>query len=232
MPAAPRSPPSSSVRTAVAVMTVDDQEVFRTVAREVVEATPGFEPAGEAASGEEAMELVEATSPQLVLVDVRMPGMDGVETARRLSAAHPELVIVLISLEDPPPAAATPAESGAVTFARKQDFGPDSAARAVGRPRAGAPGLTRARRLSSARWRFGSWSRRTASSCARASSSCWSRPPPWRWWRRAATSTRCWRRSSASAPTWCSRTSACRPPEPTRASGWPPASATRTRTPG
>jgi two-component system, NarL family, invasion response regulator UvrY len=105
-------------------MTVDDQAVFRSVAREVVEATPGFEPAGEAASGEEAIQLVEAVQPELVLVDVRMPGMDGVETARRLSAAHPELVIVLISLEDPPSVPSTAAESGAVTFARKQDFGP------------------------------------------------------------------------------------------------------------
>lgn len=101
-------------------MTVDDQAVFRSASREVIEATAGFEPAGEAASGEEALELVEAANPQLVLVDVRMPGMDGVETARRLSAAHPELVIILISVEDPPSAT----ESVAATFARKQDFGP------------------------------------------------------------------------------------------------------------
>ena len=105
-------------------MTVDDQAVFRSVAREVVEATPGFEPAGEAASGEEAMELVGAVHPQLALVDVRMPGMDGIETARRLSAAHPELVIVLISLEDSPSIASPAGDSGAVAFARKQDFGP------------------------------------------------------------------------------------------------------------
>ena len=111
-------------RSAVAVVTVDDQAVFRSVAREVVEATPGFEPAGEAASGEEAMLLVEAVHPQLALVDVRMPGMDGVETARRLSAAHPELVIVLISLEDRSDVPSTAADSGAVTFVRKQDFRP------------------------------------------------------------------------------------------------------------
>ena len=102
---------------------MDDQAVFRSVAREVVEATPGFEPAGEAASGEEALALVEAVQPHLALVDVRMPGMGGVETARRLSAAHPELVIVLISVEDPP--IVPPAtESGAATFVRKQDFKP------------------------------------------------------------------------------------------------------------
>jgi two-component system invasion response regulator UvrY len=105
-------------------VTVDDQAVFRSVAREVVEATPGFEPAGEAASGEEAMQLVEAVRPQLAIVDVRMPGMDGVETARRLSAAHPELVIVLISVEPPSSVPSTVAESGAVTFVRKQDFKP------------------------------------------------------------------------------------------------------------
>jgi two-component system, NarL family, invasion response regulator UvrY len=123
-PSAPRSPPYGSARTAVAVVTVDDQAVFRSVAREVVEATPGFEPAGEAASGEEALQLVESVRPQLVLVDVRMPGMDGVETARRLSSAHPDLVIVLISLEDRSNVPSTVSESGAVAFVRKQDFGP------------------------------------------------------------------------------------------------------------
>ena len=84
----------------VAVVTVDDQAVFRSVAREVLEATPGFESAGEAASGEEALRVVDEVQPQLVLVDVRMPGMDGIETARRLHAAHPELVIALISVEE------------------------------------------------------------------------------------------------------------------------------------
>jgi two-component system, NarL family, invasion response regulator UvrY len=105
-------------------VTVDDQEVFRSVAREVVEATEGFVSAGEAASGEEALRLVKAVKPQLVLVDVRMPGMNGVETARLLSSAHPDLVIVLISLQDRSEVPSTIEESGAVAFVRKQDFGP------------------------------------------------------------------------------------------------------------
>jgi len=101
-------------------MTVDDQAVFRSASRAVVEATPGFESAGEVGSGEEALGLVADANPQLVLVDVRMPGMVGVETARRLRASHPDVVVVLISLDDQP----SDAGAEAVPFARKQDLGP------------------------------------------------------------------------------------------------------------
>jgi two-component system invasion response regulator UvrY len=109
---------------AVAVMTVDDQAVFRSVARDVIEATPGFEAVAEAASGEEALQLVDEMDPQLVLVDVRMPGMDGIETTSRITAAHPETVVVLISLEEPSGVPSNASESGAAAFVRKQDFGP------------------------------------------------------------------------------------------------------------
>ena len=74
----------------VRVLTVDDQAVFRGIAREVIDATPGFESVGEAASGEEALEAVAELEPQLVLLDVRMPGLDGIEVARRLHATHPD----------------------------------------------------------------------------------------------------------------------------------------------
>jgi DNA-binding NarL/FixJ family response regulator len=113
------SPTARSVR----VLTVDDQELFRGVARDVIEATAGFEMVGEAASGEEALEAVERLCPELVLLDVRMPGIDGIEVARRLAAAHPRTVVVLISIEeriDIPSAA----RLDAVPLVRKQDFGP------------------------------------------------------------------------------------------------------------
>jgi two-component system invasion response regulator UvrY len=113
------TPTARSVR----VLTVDDQELFRGVARDVIEATPGFEAVGEAASGEEALEAVERLSPELVLVDVRMPGMDGLEVARRLTAAHARTLVVLISIEegiDVPSAA----QLDTVPLVRKQDFGP------------------------------------------------------------------------------------------------------------
>jgi CheY-like chemotaxis protein len=108
----------------VPVLTVDDNAAFRACAHDVIEATAGFQPVGEAASGEEALTMVGQTEPQLVLVDVRMPGMDGIETARRLHASHPDLVVVLISLEEPADVVGLAAESGAVAFVRKQNFGP------------------------------------------------------------------------------------------------------------
>jgi two-component system invasion response regulator UvrY len=108
----------------VGVLTVDDQEVFRELARLVVEATPGFESLGEVASGEEALPAVDDLNPDLVVIDVRMPGMDGVETARRITAAHPGAVVVLISVEDPLDISSAAETSGAVALVRKEDFKP------------------------------------------------------------------------------------------------------------
>ena len=107
----------------VRVLTVDDQEVFRRVAEDVIAATPGFTAVGEAASGEEALAAVARLDPQLVLLDVRMPGLDGVEVARRLAATHPETLVVLISMSevaDLPSAA----QLRRTPLIRKQDFGP------------------------------------------------------------------------------------------------------------
>jgi DNA-binding NarL/FixJ family response regulator len=108
---------------AVRVLTIDDQAIFRTLARAVIEATDGFSAIGEAAGGEEGLEAVARLAPDLVLLDVRMPGMGGIEVARRLAATHPEVVVVLISIEeriDVPSAA----ELDTVPLVRKQDFGP------------------------------------------------------------------------------------------------------------
>jgi DNA-binding NarL/FixJ family response regulator len=113
-------PPAAAVR----VLTVDDQALFRGIAREVIDATPGFEVAGEAATGEEALAAVETLAPQLVLLDVRMPGMDGVEAARRLAASYPKTVVVLISVEESVDVPSAAQLAGTVPFVRKRDFCP------------------------------------------------------------------------------------------------------------
>ena len=108
----------------VGVVTVDDQAVFRCVAREVIDATSGFEALGEASSGEEALRLADNVDPDLFLVDVRMPGIDGLETTRRLLAAHPGSVIVLISTEDAAAVCSAAETCGAVELIRKEELGP------------------------------------------------------------------------------------------------------------
>ena len=108
-------------RSYVGVMTVDDQEVFRRSAHEVIGATAGFALLGEAGSGEASLAVADAVAPDLVLVDVRMPGMDGFETTRRLRTAHPTATIVLISSDE---IGTSYAACGANAFLRKIDFGP------------------------------------------------------------------------------------------------------------
>jgi DNA-binding NarL/FixJ family response regulator len=126
MPASPspRPTPVGDIRRGIGVLVVDDQLVFRSVAREVIEATDNFELVGEAASGPQALALVAELRPDLVLLDVRMPGMDGIETAARLHSAAREAVVILISIEE---ATGVPQEfwsCGAAELVRKQDFSP------------------------------------------------------------------------------------------------------------
>jgi two-component system, NarL family, invasion response regulator UvrY len=84
---------------ACGVLVVDDHDEFRRSARAVVEATEHFALVGEASSGEESVELAALLAPDLVVMDVRMPGMGGVEAARRVRAILPAAVIVLISVD-------------------------------------------------------------------------------------------------------------------------------------
>jgi CheY-like chemotaxis protein len=85
----------------VTVLAVDDHPRFLEAARAVVEATPGFAWAGGASSGEEALASAAGGEPDLVLVDVNMPQMDGFELTRRLRAAHPRTLVALISAQKP-----------------------------------------------------------------------------------------------------------------------------------
>lgn len=106
----------------VTVLVVDDQQVFRRTASRLLAAAPGFELCGEAASGAEALRKVAALRPDLVLLDVRMPGMDGIETARRLARDPDGAVVVLISLEELPELPGSLASVGAAAYLRKQEL--------------------------------------------------------------------------------------------------------------
>jgi DNA-binding NarL/FixJ family response regulator len=120
-------PPSTATATRPAlVLTVDDAEPFRRAARAVAEATDGFAAAGEVGSGEEAVACATNVRPDIVLVDVNLPGIDGVETSRRLAALLPDALIVLVSGDAAPWPAGRPPACGAVGFLPKERFSPRS----------------------------------------------------------------------------------------------------------
>jgi DNA-binding NarL/FixJ family response regulator len=110
----------------VGVMVVDDQASFRRAARVLIDATPGFEVVGDADCGAEAVRLAGQVRPELVLMDVYMPGMDGFEVARRLTEARPECVVVLVSIDDVDGLGSAVASSGAAAIMRKQDLRPST----------------------------------------------------------------------------------------------------------
>jgi two-component system, NarL family, invasion response regulator UvrY len=108
----------------VAVLIVDDQAPFRRAASAVVKATPGFEAVGDAESGEQAIELVDELAPRIVLMDINLPGINGIEATRRITNAHPEVVVILLSTYQADDLPADARDCGAVAYVDKEEFGP------------------------------------------------------------------------------------------------------------
>jgi len=86
----------------IRVLVVDDSVSFLTAATEVVVASDGFELEGVAVTGEEGVELARLRQPDLALVDLNMPGIDGRETAARMATESPETVVVLMTATPDP----------------------------------------------------------------------------------------------------------------------------------
>ena len=103
------------------MLVVDDHAPFLRAARAVLDEAPRFDLIAEATSGEEAVTAARDLEPDLVLMDVNMPGIGGVEATRRIVAARPETVVLLLSSYEHAPAEAD--GSGVAAYVPKGEFG-------------------------------------------------------------------------------------------------------------
>ncbi len=119
--------PSAAVST-YRLLLVDDQPVFLELARAILWGHRGFEIVGEAGSGEQALALLPDANPDVVLLDVEMPGMHGFEAARRLMAAAPGLRVVMVSASPDTEYAMLATAAGALGFLSKKLLSADALA--------------------------------------------------------------------------------------------------------
>jgi len=110
----------------VRVLVVDDQEPYRRAMAAVVAATPGFVVVGAATTGEESLAAAARLRPDLVLMDLNLPGIDGLEASRRLVSDPGGPVVVVLSTYDVDQIDAAELDrSGAAAYVAKAELGPD-----------------------------------------------------------------------------------------------------------
>ncbi len=88
--------------TPIRVLLVDDHKMFRAGIRALMASQPDMDVVGEASTGEEALELVSTLAPDVVLLDIGLPGIGGVEVARSIRAEHPEVQVLALTAHDRP----------------------------------------------------------------------------------------------------------------------------------
>jgi DNA-binding NarL/FixJ family response regulator len=116
--------PQTAGTATVDVLIVDDQPPFREVARTLVSLLAGWRVVGEAENGEDAVAAADRVSPRLVLMDINLPGISGIEATRRIMAARPDVRVVLLSTYAADDLPADAAECGAAAYIRKEDLTP------------------------------------------------------------------------------------------------------------
>jgi two-component system, NarL family, invasion response regulator UvrY len=109
----------------VRVWVVDDQATFRRATAATLDAMDDFVMAGECETGETAVELIPDGDVDIVLMDIHMPGIGGIEAARQLRTARTDLMVVLMSTYDVEDLPAAAAKCGAVSYLHKEHLSPD-----------------------------------------------------------------------------------------------------------
>lgn len=112
------------------VLVADDHPLFRHGVRTLLSTAPDMEVVGEAASGEEAVAMAEALSPDVVLMDIRMPGLNGIEATVRISRNQPTVHILVLTMFEDDASVFTAMRSGAKGYILK-DADKDELLRAI-----------------------------------------------------------------------------------------------------
>jgi two-component system, NarL family, invasion response regulator UvrY len=115
---------TDSAASTVNVLIVDDQPPFRDVARTVVSLLTGWKGVAEAATGEDAVLAARATEPGIVLMDINLPGISGIEATRQIVAAAPGTRVILLSTYQADDLPADALSCGAAAYVRKEDLTP------------------------------------------------------------------------------------------------------------
>jgi DNA-binding NarL/FixJ family response regulator len=105
----------SSIRLLIA----DDHALVRSGLRSMLEREPGFEIIGEAEDGREAVELCRSLRPDLILMDVRMPRMDGLEATRTIKQESPEIGVLMVTMHENPDYMLEAIKAGAAGYVLK-----------------------------------------------------------------------------------------------------------------
>src|ERR1700757_3257587 len=107
------------------IVIADDHEVARRGIRSLLEGHPGWEVCGEAKDGREAVELATRTKPDLVLLDIGMPNLNGLEAARQILATTPNVAILILTMHDSDNVIREVLRAGARGYLLKSDAGRD-----------------------------------------------------------------------------------------------------------
>lgn len=126
----------------IRVLLVDDHSIVRAGLRRIVDETHDMEVVAEASDGREALRIIDAAPPDVAVVDISMPGLDGLEVATRLADAHPDLPVLILTMHEEQQYVVRALEAGAKGYITKQSA-PEQLVKAIRKVHAGGRYLTK-----------------------------------------------------------------------------------------
>jgi DNA-binding NarL/FixJ family response regulator len=111
------------ISTALRVLVVDDHQMVREGLCCMLKDYDSLTVVGEASTGEQALQLVGTLVPNVVIMDMNMPGWDGAETTKRILKAHPSTTVIGLSVQTDPHVAQSMLDAGAAAFVQKDTVG-------------------------------------------------------------------------------------------------------------